>query len=266
MKLSQFELDCIRFYMGDPEIVDRGDFLGGAKAYNTINALLHEGIVNELDKIKENKPIEIYSQMHLKQIATVILTIDHAMNKCSFENSPCVMYRVDRLSEADAMLKEKRIEGFYSTCKYGYLEEYAKTKQNLVLMEIRRDKDVPILDFEELFQSSYAKKEEAEILLPYDSEVKKIQFAECTDDEKKQYLDMNGNPPCKKVIVHLGKRKEMIQKRELVELDELAGFENAERISRILKRLTQVHALSKEDEQFYLNWKKKLKQFLMQSQ
>ncbi len=262
MKLSQFELDCIRFYMGDLEIVNRGDFLGGAKAYNTINALLHEGIINELDKIKENKPVEIYNQVHLQQIVSIIQTIDQAMSKCSFENSPCVTYRVDRMSEADAMLKEKRIEGFYSTCKYGYLEEYAKTKQNLVLMEIRRDKDVPILDFEELFQSSYAKKEEAEILLPYDCVVKSICLVECSEHEKKQYLDMNGKPPCAKAIVNLGKRIETMKNEEVILMSELVNDENADRISRILKQLTENHSISNQDEQFYLDWKKKLKKAL----
>ena len=75
MQLTDFELDCIRFYMGDPEIVARGDFLGGPKAYNTINALLHEGIVNELDKIADGKPIEVLNQKHLKQIMNQIIIL-----------------------------------------------------------------------------------------------------------------------------------------------------------------------------------------------
>ena len=58
--LTTYELDCIRFYMGDPEIVNRGDFRGGPKAYNTINAFLHDGIQNEIDKVSEGKMIEIY--------------------------------------------------------------------------------------------------------------------------------------------------------------------------------------------------------------
>ena len=63
--LKNKELDCIRFYMGDPDVQDT--FRGGLKAYNTINALLHKGIQNELDLISENRVIEIYDQDHLKQ-------------------------------------------------------------------------------------------------------------------------------------------------------------------------------------------------------
>ena len=37
MNLNNHELECIRFYMGDPEMVKK--YLGGPKAYNTINAV-----------------------------------------------------------------------------------------------------------------------------------------------------------------------------------------------------------------------------------
>ena len=261
MKLTERELDCIRFYMGDPEIANGGKFIGGTKAYNTMNAILHKNIVNELDKIKDHKPIEIINHTHLRQMITTIQTIDLTMKKCIFKQSPLVTYRVDRYSEVEAMMKEKRIEGFYSTCKYGYLEEYAKTKQNIVLMEIHRDQDVPVLDFEELFQSSYAKKEEAEILLPYDSVVKNLEIVECTSEENSRYCDMNGNRPRAKVIVSLGKRDETCSS-ESISFDDLTSVQNAGRISRILKELTDTQFISHEDEMFYLSWKQELKRYL----
>ena len=261
MQLTDFELDCIRFYMGDPEIVARGDYLGGPKAYNTINALLHEGIVNELDKIADGKPIEVLNQKHLKQMIILIQTIDDAMKKVKNSKSPLVTYRVDRISEIESIKERKRIEGFYSTCKAGFLSEYAKTKQNVVLMEIEREPDVPFLDFEELFQNRYAKKEEAEILLPFDCEVKQLRQLKCSAEEKERYRDLNGNVPCGKYALLIGKRKEDSQ-TEKKSLEELVKEDNAQKINQLLQKLTKGKALNEEEKQFYVNWKKELKNTL----
>ena len=47
--MTEKELNAILFYMGDLETVDKQIYRGGNKAYNTINALLHKGIQNEID-------------------------------------------------------------------------------------------------------------------------------------------------------------------------------------------------------------------------
>ncbi len=262
MKLTDFELDCIRFYMGDPDIAARGDFLGGTKAYNTINALLHEGIVNELDKIADGKPVEVLNQKHLKQMIELIQTIDRTMNKTESLNSPLVTYRVDRMSEIEAILERKRIEGFYSTCKSGFLREYANTKQNVVLMEIERESDVPFLDFEEIFKGEYAKKEEAEILLPYDCEVKQVRKLECSDIENELYRDLRGNVPCGKYRLLIGKRREILRTESKGSIDELVSEDTVSKISHLLQQLSKGTSLTEEEIQFYADWKMKLKNSL----
>ena len=74
MTLTRHELNCIRFYMGDEKIVNSGYFKGGPKAYNTINALLHDGIWDEVDKLKEGKVIELYDVEHLKSYLDLIIS------------------------------------------------------------------------------------------------------------------------------------------------------------------------------------------------
>ena len=263
--LTTYELDCIRFYMGDPEIVNRGDFRGGPKAYNTINALLHDGIQNEMDKINEGKKIEIYDAKHLKSYMSLIATIYLAMEKYSRtnQNTRLITYRVDRFSEIAGLMEQKRIEGFYSTCKWGFLKEYANTKANIVLLEIVREKNVPYLDFECLFAEYYAKPQEAEILLPFDAGVKSIEKVTLTEEEKKTYRDVNGEEPRGKYRIFLEEEKVSLDTVDykmntcgIIE-DEVIG-----RVQNCLKKLSEHRVLNKEEFQFYTDWKKKLKQYI----
>ena len=65
--LSKQQLDSIRFYMGDPEIVNCKEMQGGLKAYNTMNALLSYDLHDEVDKVKEGRILELHNVQHLKQ-------------------------------------------------------------------------------------------------------------------------------------------------------------------------------------------------------
>ncbi len=336
LQLTEYELDCIRFYMGDPEIVNRGDFRGGPKAYNTINALLHDGIQNELDKIRDKKPIEILDGEHLRNYVDLIGTIYGAMQKrvsCGAklcedascrevlcedtscrevlcedvsyrevlcedvscrdvlcENLSCrdtnvlTTYRVDRLSEIAPLQQKRRIEGFYSTCKRGYLSEYANTKTNVVLLEITRDADVPYLDFEELFEGYYAKPQEAEILLSFDARVTAVEEMELTDEERALYRDADGQEPRGKYRVLLSKNVELCaensndlckkDKFEGVALElasepvtwaELSSKETIVRIQKCFLELRRYRTLTAKDLEFYTNWKQKLKVYIIKN-
>lgn len=263
--LTIYELDCIRFYMGDPKIVNRGDFRGGPKAYNTINALLHDGIQNEMDKINEGKKIDIYDVEHLKSYISLIATIYLAMEKYSKmnQNPHLTTYRVDRFSEIAGLMEQKRIEGFYSTCKWGFLKEYANTKANVVLLEIVREKNVPYLDFECLFAEYYAKPQEAEILLPFDAGVKCIEQATLTEEEKKTYRDVNGEEPRGKYRIFLGEEKVLLDEVDY-KMDACGIIEDevVVRVQNCLEKLSEHRVLNKEEFQFYTDWKKKLKQYI----
>lgn len=263
--MTGYELDCIRFYMGDPEILDDKRFRGGAQAYNTINALLHEGVQNELDKIRDGKPIAILDAQHLETYISVIASIYLAMEKQSpkYRGTELRTYRVDRFSEIAAMQERKRIEGFYSTCKRGYLKKYANTKTDIVLMEIEREYTMPYLDFEDVFGKHYSKTEESEVLLPFDAKVKKIEERGLTSIEKKCLLDANQQPP-------KGKFRILLESGTL-DTEKIAGGGNQiyegdvlEHVQDCLHQLSASGKLESEDLQFYTDWKKQVKNHIIE--
>lgn len=256
--LKNKELDCVRFYMGDPDVQDI--FRGGLKAYNTINALLHKGIQNELDLISENRVIEIYDKDHLKQYLDIIISIYQSMIQYlnEYENHDLVTYKIDRFSTILQMKENNRIEGFFSTCKYEYLEEYAHIKKDVVLIEIVRDKHIPYLDFECLFKDKYAKKEEAEILIPFHTMISKIEEIELSNIEKQKYFDMNGNEPVGKYRIHL-----VNVKIHTKMIDEFEILKDVEHVQSCISYLMKHKELNQEDLVFYTKWKDDLRNYLL---
>ena len=256
--LKNKELDCIRFYMGDPDVQDT--FRGGLKAYNTINALLHKGIQNELDLISENRVIEIYDQDHLKQYLDLMINIYQSMIHYvnEYENHHFITYKIDRYSTILQMKKNQYIEGFFSTCKYGYLEEYAHIKKDVVLIEIVRDCHIPYLDFECLFQEKYAKKDEAEILIPFHTKISLIEEIELSDDEKNQYFDMNGHAPIGKYRIHLVNENIVTQR-----IDEFEILKDVERVQSCISNLMKHQEFNQSDLDFYTKWKDDLRNYLL---
>ncbi len=272
-RITQKELDAIRFYMGDPEIVNRGDFRGGPKAFNTINALLHSGIQNELDKIREGRVLEIEDAAHVKNYIELCLSVFAAMEKYRQQKrgteKRLVTYRVDRESMVRELQGKEVIEGFYSTCKYGFLESYAHIKENVALIEIRRGESVPYLDFEELFEGGYAKPEEAEILIPFGMRIKSLETVKLSEDEKARYTDIKGNPPCAKYVLSLtdtehGMRRGSFDRdsQETRLLQEILQEENVKRVRKCLRELMRTQGLNQADMEFYAAWKENLKTYI----
>lgn len=255
---TKYELDCIRFYMGDPDV--QNEFRGGLKAYNTINALLHRGIQNEISLINENRKIELIDNDHLKQYLDQIITIYKTMiqylNKN--RNNHLVTYKIDRYATILQMKDNQMIEGFFSTCKYGYLEEYAHMKKDVVLLEIVRDENIPYLDFECLFKEKYAKPEEAEILIPFHIIISSIEEIELSKEEIERYYDMNGNAPVGKYRIHL-MNNEIICK----EIDESDLLKDIDRIQNCISQLMEFRGLNDKDLSFYTKWKEDLSSYLL---
>lgn len=258
-QITEQELKAIRFYMGDEEIVNQKIYLGGNQAYNTINALLHQGIQNEIDLIKEGRKLEIINQEHLLSILSLICDIYTAMVKYQKNNENNLKtYRIDRESTIQAMKKNHQIEGFFSTCKYGYLEEYAHIKSKVILLEVIRQKDVPYLDFEDLFNGYYAKPQEAEILLPFDTKIESIKKVRITREEKMRYYDLHGNQPVGKYQIKLSKQNYEIDNYSLINMKWLTSEDTINHVQKCLHELTNHLTLQEEDYRFYIDWKEKL--------
>jgi len=260
--MTEKELNAILFYMGDQEIVDKGIYRGGNKAYNTINALLHKGIQNEIDLFKENRNVEIYDSEHLKSYIDLILDIYYAMTKSKQNNEYLTTYKIDRISTIENLRKNYMIEGFFSTCKYGYLEEYAHIKKEVILLELRRNKDIPILDFEEIFKDKYSKSNEAEILIPFDTIIDSIEEVELTEFEKNKYTDMENKAPVGKYILKLSKPNLDYDTYNRINYNILVSEETVNRIKKCLNEIKNTYSLNDEDLEFYCNFKEQLHSYI----
>lgn len=269
--LSLKEMEYIRFYMGDPEIVNSGRWKGGPKAYNTINALLHSGIQNEIDKIHEGRVLEIEDIDHLKSYIDLSISIYHSAEKYGNELSEKagITYRVDRESTMSEIKGKDFIEGFYSTCKWGFLEQYAHIKEKVALIKIVRDETVPFLDFEELFEEYYAKPEEAEVLIPFRTKIEKLEQEELSKEEMEKYTDMNGSPPFAKYTLYLSKylpdKEDQFTSNVLEEIyKEITSAETIKRVQDCLYELSKTKSLNELNLEFYVKWKEKLQHYIYQ--
>ena len=260
--MTDKELNAILFYMGDQEIVDKQIYRGGNKAYNTINALLHKGIQNEIDLFKENRNVEIYDSEHLKSIIEIILDIYNAMMKNKQSNEYLTTYKIDRNSTIENLKKNYIIEGFFSTCKYGYLEEYAHIKKDVILLEIRRNIDVPALDFEEIFKDKYSKSNESEILIPFNTIIDSIEEVELTQNEINRYTDMENKAPVGKYILTLSKPNFNHDTYARINYNILISNETVNRIKKCLLEIKNTYSLNDEDLEFYCNFKDKLHSYI----
>jgi|GEM_PF-1771869 len=206
-EITEEESLAVRFYMGDPQAVSSGPWRGGGDAYNTINALLHPGFANELDKAREGRAFGLEDPRQLKDYLRLIMLIFSAMEKyrrAHGSRAAGKTCRIDRLSSLKRFEAENGvISGFFSTCRYGFLPRYARQKAGIVLLEVTRDPQVPYLDFSELFAQLYAKPEEAELLIPFGTVIEDCERLEMSPEEEKIYADMNGSPPRGKYLLSL---------------------------------------------------------------
>ncbi len=149
----------IQFYEGDVEGND--PFYSDAKAYVTWNALLFPGITTELARCEEGRYLNPSFLERPERIIDLTLDLYHQMSKNKKE---LIVYRVERYSDYQVFLKEKRLCTFLSTSTNGFLRAY-QDKNQLVLMRITIPKEIYCLDFSEVLDF-YQKQEEKEILLP----------------------------------------------------------------------------------------------------
>lgn len=223
MALAQNQRNAIKFYEGDIAEENKDDTLfGDSKIYATINAMFFDGTENEMQKHAEGKRLNPSFIDRFQDLVEVDFfgSLFSAFNNS--ERDDVVTYRVDRLSNVLEMLKFGKTISFTSTCKNGFLSSYGD-KNNIILIEFHIPKEIPHIDFEKVLDS-YAKKEEAEVLLPPGIEFK-YKKAELSESEK-QILDYNGNPPkAKYIFVCTGVSMLPYNDQKLCEEDKAAAIE-----------------------------------------
>lgn len=258
---------AIRFYMGDPEAVNCGVYRGGAQAYNTINALLHPESANEEDKVREGRYIGLEDADHLKEYIDVILNIYSAMCKyrdAHFCEGDKKSFRIDRKSSVDRFIADGGvIAGFFSTCRWGFLPQYAHKKAGIVLLEITRSSALPCLDFSELFGDLYAKPEEAEVLLPYGGVMSRITPVPLTEEEKKIFTDLHGDPPKGKWEIYVEPTRRHYAAGGLQDLaDWVCAKEQVSDVITCMRLIRETGKLPEGRQTFYDVWKSRLQIYI----
>lgn len=136
--------------------------------YATINALLYEGLENEMAKKSEGKIILLEDEKTLHNYLEIIILMYSAMYK-KFKAEPSRKTlrtrRVDRMSTFTEYSTKKVVSSNLSTTKNDFLMEYAKTKKQPVLLELKLLPDVLYADMGEILGETYEKVDEAEILI-----------------------------------------------------------------------------------------------------
>ncbi len=256
---------AIRFYMGDPSPAVQGCCPGGTDAYNTINALLHPGCDNEKDKAAEGRVIELEGAAHLSSYLDMIRLITGAMERyrkahLSDPDHLHPAYRIDRASSLERYTADGVIYGFFSACREGFLPQYAKKKDRIVMLEVLRDESLPYLDFAKLFGDLYAKPEEAEIMMPYGARISSLEEMPLTADEKEIYADRSGHPPCGKYRMTLtaGKAMERSPENDDKVMADISSEKMVGEISRLMRKLTQREPLTGDELHTYCEWKKRV--------
>ena len=181
-------IQAVRYYEGDVSGSD--PLLSDTKAYVTLNALFFPGTENEEIKVRENR----FLNPAFISRKTEVLTIIHNLFMAIHDN-PCpkdiITYRVERLYDFNLLYKERRAISFTSTSKNGFLNAYGD-KEGIVLMRFHIPQGLPCLDMG-IFLPSYAKVDEAEILLP---PFLQLILVECEmSEQEKQIKDRHGNSP-----------------------------------------------------------------------
>lgn len=202
--------DMLRLYAGDTRKRNfdnkfRGEyqdpFWGDENAYRTLNALLFDGIENEIERIKnENHNLNPIYLLEIENTIELYLGIFRTM--CENKNMEGIV--LGRRIERSKSLKEYErgfTPSFLATSKCRYCSEFAK-KNGIVLLEFYIGTLVPYIDLEEVLElDEYLHNEEREILLPPFLPLR----LECgrLRSYETRIKDMNGDGPVGKYIVNV---------------------------------------------------------------
>ncbi|MCR4672594.1 MAG: hypothetical protein K5637_05090 [Lachnospiraceae bacterium] len=256
--ITDEEIFAVKYYLGDPDAAGND-----TEAYNTINALLHPGTANEADKAAEGRYFGLSGPEELRKYLSIAELVFRAAEKYRAQKRSSVRraYRIDRKSSFERFLGNGgKIAGFFSSCSWGFLPEYAAKKKDIVLIESAFDESLPFIDLAELLKDRYAKPEEAEILIPFGTRIVSTEAQEMGAEEQEKYRDMAGNLPAGKYLLRLtrGEYQRLPQETEDALYAEITDEFSVGLASVIMEEIRSGADLSEAQRIFYCSWKEKV--------
>lgn len=261
--IQEHEVTALCLYAGGG-VGKAGFFYQCRNAYQTFNLLMMEGFAGENVRIRQERqrPYGCYilEWQHTLEIMMDILQAQYKFMEYDQGTAPgaYTLHRVDRQVNFDMMCRRKETFAFTSTSKAGFLQELARPKKELVLLNVILTRPVPFVDYGRLLGRAYVYADEQEVLLPPFLEVLRV------SEESLAYTDQmrfptHGMEGLKKYTVEFG----TFSPGEVV-ADETALIEwldeNKQTAAAVLEQLCEGHPPSADEKAVYLGWKERFQQ------
>ena len=257
--VREYEVTSLCLYAGGGSS-KAGFFYQCRNAYQTFNLLMMEGLAGERVRIcqEAQRPYGLYIQewQHTLEVMTDIFTA-----QCKYTSSlkdfpeEVVLKRVDRQVNFDMMKTKGETFAFTSTSTAGFLPAIAAPKSGLVLLDVRLNCKVPLVDYAGLLEEAYVYSNEQEVLLPPFLKVESITKEPLSDHEGVDLLTADGKE-VPKYTVRLGSF--FLQEQTDDELELVRRLENnKDSASQTLNQMRKTRTIPPVGEALstYLAWK-----------
>ena len=183
-----------------------GPLANSYNSYETMNAMLFPGIINEVTRIFDDRKYLIPDSIrNADELMTLTDNLYSAMYKYGKtmsrdmdENDTVKVLRVDRSASFPLMeLRGEILSNFSTTTASHYKTMFKKAK--ITLVEANIEPGASCIDFSAALGNDYQYDSEQEILIAPFSKVE-MQEVELSDSEKR-ITDLSGNPPERKILM-----------------------------------------------------------------
>ena len=183
-----------------------GPLANSYNSYETMNAMLFPGILNEFTRIfDDGKYLNSDSIRNADELMTLTDNLYSAMYKYGKtmsrdmdENDTVKVLRVDRSASFPLMEQRGEILSNFSTTAASHYKSMFK-KAKITLVEANIEPGASCIDFSAVLGNDYEYNTEQEILIAPFSKVE-MQEVELSDSEKR-ITDLRGNPPERKILM-----------------------------------------------------------------
>lgn len=261
--------DYLRLYTGDVYTRNKQGYVsnkksthpifGDEKLYQTLNALMFDGIENEFSRVKEGKKLNIQLIKNPEIIIDIFKGIYKEIIAC---NTPKISktYRIDRLCAVE-QLQKGYTRSFLSTSKRQYNMEFSD-KDGIVLFEVTFEEKSIYGDLQKILKNEYWLSEEEEILIPPFTPI------ECTveyENINNDILDFNREKP--KAVGKIKVKKHMDTIPLLCSTEKSKMFETITCEGVLVKICNVINQLNEQekslyDMQIYCEWKAILQKYI----
>lgn len=261
--IQEHEVTALCLYAGGG-VGKAGFFYQCRNAYQTFNLLMMEGLEGEEVRIRQEgqRPYGCYilEWQRTLEVMTDILRAQYKFMEYNQGAAPesYRLRRVDRGVNFEMMCRRKETFAFTSTSKAGFLQELARPKKGLVLLDMVLTCPVPFVDYDRLLGRAYVYADEQEVLLPPFLTVLSVAEEGIAQADRTRF-SIHGTGGPKKYTVELGAFSPGESDTDEASLIEWLEA-NKHATAAVLDRLCKGCIPSADEKAVYLSWKERFQQ------